>query len=145
MLISFDRISVAPKRTVSHPPIVNDAPIVSSTTSPNKDALASEAPREIKASIEPEMDTATQEEKMDKRPAAVPKEAVPEVRQPSTARRKKQRPAPISLPSRTDSESMREEYDRRRAVLKALEILQSVSTAIYVPPEHARTKRVGMT
>jgi len=39
---------------------------------------------------------------------------------------------------------MREEYDRRRAVLKALEILQSVSTAIYVPPEHARTRRIGM-
>lgn len=143
MLISFDRISVAPKQTASHPPIVGEKPV--DAKKPAKETTASTRPKEAHAPIQTREDTAILEKKEDNNPSAVPAKPVPEVRQSGTARRRKQRPAPISLPTRTDSESMREEYDRRRAVLKALEILQSVSTAIYVPPEHARTRRIGMS
>lgn len=59
-------------------------------------------------------------------------------------RPKRSAPAPIVIPSRSGSESdsRREAVDRRRAVLRALEVIASSSRVL--EPKHAVARRIGV-
>lgn len=138
MLIFSGRISVEPKQTSSALPNVSAATEVRPAQSSDKDD-AKPASVEGASGRDHNIDN---HGTLDAALATFPR--VPEVRRSGTPSQRRGRSAPFSLPTRTNSESMREEYDRRRAVLKALEILQSVSTQIYTSPDHARSGRVAM-
>jgi hypothetical protein len=57
-------------------------------------------------------------------------------------RAKQAQPAPLVIPMRNDSDPRREAIDRRRAVLRALEVIASSSRVL--DPKHGAAKRVGV-
>lgn len=57
-------------------------------------------------------------------------------------RAKQARPPPLVIPIRHDSDPRRETVDRRRAILRALEVIASSSRVL--DPKHGVAKRVGM-
>ena len=57
-------------------------------------------------------------------------------------RAKQALPAPLIIPTRNDSDPRREAVDRRRAVLRALEVIASSSRVL--DPKHGAARRVGV-
>jgi hypothetical protein len=57
-------------------------------------------------------------------------------------RAKRAAPAPLTIPTRNDSDPRREAIDRRRAVLRALEVIASSSRVL--DPKHGPARRVGV-
>lgn len=57
-------------------------------------------------------------------------------------RAKPARPPPLVIPIRHDSDPRRETVDRRRAILRALEVIASSSRVL--DPKHGVAKRVGV-
>ena len=74
------------------------------------------------------------------------KEGTKKIHRPSQTKGKDQakpaRPPPLVIPIRHDSDPRRETVDRRRAILRALEVIASSSRVL--DPKHGVAKRVGV-
>jgi hypothetical protein len=83
------------------------------------------------------------------KPTALPsrsKEATKKIHRATQTKTKERtkpaRPPPLVIPIRHDSDPRRETVDRRRAILRALEVIASSSRVL--DPKHGVAKRVGV-